>query len=695
MYSIDALWKKRYCGVKLPDESKIQGWTSRHNQVSGFVEPRVRLTSGDVDGTRIFILSAPGAVGKSTLARAIASQCQTVLIDLSQTTPMGGNFFKGGLANAFGYDALPKAAQGEIGLIVDGLDEGQLRASASGYEAALLDLADIVIQERARPVILLGRSLAAEDAALIFNVNGYKVCEIVIEFFDDSESKAYIESKCDILSRKSQGVQDAYHKHRDSFREFALETRRELMNLKDGADQRFSGYAPVLDAICEFALDDDRLNPASRRAKLSGETPVELVTAISEAILDREQGKLVAQVRAKFPSYDPALIATLYDKSEQRLRLISKILGTSEPTLPDINNSEIRQSYMDMVRQFMGQHPFLDAKQSGPANLVFSADLMLWALSNKLTAEAARSALSRDSKYHAGILFDMYMRNLDQNSPKHIPLSDAGFLYFSLQSKLESGRKASLEIMATDEAGKDISISFEVLDSSSEDPLLASYGPFRTASESVLELNGPFSHVNINAPIWIFLGNGETQAIGAPTDIHVETLSINARQLFVHGPADRKPDDVMPEVLLSASEVSAPAVRDIAVRGTVFSILWPEPLYHPWTNYAIKPVAAKSEKIDFLRRRLRKILTAFRSHKRGTLVRFAPKIDSLRMVKNKAGADLVAKLVSDGILTLIDGGKSYELSVERMAEFLNIDYLSLQKHRYTDQVDSYLSSIDV
>ena len=68
-----------------------------------FVEPPLRqLTEdfGNVDPNtcKVILVSAAGAVGKSTLAKEISSATGAVLVDLARTGAVGSNFLIGGLA---------------------------------------------------------------------------------------------------------------------------------------------------------------------------------------------------------------------------------------------------------------------------------------------------------------------------------------------------------------------------------------------------------------------------------------------------------------------------------------------------------------------------------------------------------------------------------------------------------------------
>ena len=52
---------------------------------------------GDADFSPIILVSAPGAVGKSTLARQIAFETNSIYVDLAEADVVGGNTLSGGI----------------------------------------------------------------------------------------------------------------------------------------------------------------------------------------------------------------------------------------------------------------------------------------------------------------------------------------------------------------------------------------------------------------------------------------------------------------------------------------------------------------------------------------------------------------------------------------------------------------------
>jgi hypothetical protein len=463
----------------------------------------------------IALVAAPGAVGKSTYARKLCDATSFALIDLAKTEPLGGNFFTGGIANAFGYEALASVTRGKLGLIVDALDEAQLRSGVEGFGAGLLDLGKIVGANEALPAALFGRAAAAEEAWLRLSDAKIDVCLLQIEFFDEPKAIAYIQRKLPVVAKRREKTAIAYERHKDVFLNFALSTRLRLTSTPGGEERRFAGYAPVLDAICSFALEQDALNPAARAAELEGNGPVEPIDSIARSILERERGKVVAQLTET--GLFPAALSKseIYPAEEQIGRVAAILLGSPAPRGPTIVDRDQRQAYDEMIRGFSPQHPFLDGA-GGPANVAFAAFVLVWALtSSDNAAEPARKVLQIHPNFASGIFFELYARWLrekpsNEAAARVIPLADVGPLYAALVSQVDLGERPALEI-SEQEGEQDLEVSFEIVrqidTATGERPDGRQYGPFSSSSDGILELRGPISNAFINAPIIAVVGD--------------------------------------------------------------------------------------------------------------------------------------------------------------------------------------------
>lgn len=689
MFDIEAGWMARLRSATVPKTSKQAGWLVDNQVDQAFVEPTLSILQGDPVTARILVIAAPGAVGKSTYARSICARANAVLVNLAQTEPLGGNFFIGGIANAFGYEALADVANGQIGLVVDALDEAQLRSGREGLSAGLLDLCKIVQTSSALPATLLGRAAAAEEAWLILNDAGLDPCLMQIDYFDEKQSEQFIKRRLPVIAGTRDTIRTAFGKHEEKFVELALATREKLISTPGGDEQRFAGYAPVLDAICTYALGESDLNPSTRLSNLAAESAISLIVQIATSILEREQTKLTMQIETPPAGID---LSSLYTPDEQLRRIAAIVLGSDVPLGPSISDPAFRQIYEGMLAEFTPQHPFLDPRGE-PSNAAFAAYLFVWAITTGNAKLDARRKLASNPTLGSGLFFEIYSNWLGRSVENVLALEDVGSLYGSFASQAAQGERPTLEVSA-EPGDATAEVEFEMTPSAdSSVDVGRSYGPYTSAIDGILEFNGPVGGLRIIAPVSIIIGDGRTASITTPVEIDVEVLEIDARELRVFKSAVSD-DPGFGLVTLAALDASVGRVERVFLNGAQLRVTFPDARAHPWADYAVDTPAAPNPRIASLRRRTRKVLTSFRSHSKGALVRLAAKIEHARMMKEgQDGPQLLQRLHHDGILTTFNAGKFYVLHPDKLAQHFNMDYQALHLQRWTDEADAYLSSI--
>ncbi|MFN7999292.1 MAG: hypothetical protein U0Q18_37085 [Bryobacteraceae bacterium] len=89
--------------------------------------------------------------------------------------------------------------------------------------------------------------------------------------------------------------------------------------------------------------------------------------------------------------------------------------------------------------------------------------------------------------------------------------------------------------------------------------------------------------------------------------------------------------------------------------------------------------------------RLKRILVHFRSHSRGSMARFRPKIDNERVAGSPAGQAVLDRLLGDGILYL--DANFYFLRPEKIDEHLGVSWLDLRKGLVSSKLLEYLRNI--
>jgi hypothetical protein len=98
------------------------------------------------DKPQVMVVSAAGAVGKSTVAREISYRCGVPYWDLALAGPVGRDSFGGKLAKAFGLKGAAavdgQMQTGDLFLVVDALDEARIKVKEAGFAALVADIAN-------------------------------------------------------------------------------------------------------------------------------------------------------------------------------------------------------------------------------------------------------------------------------------------------------------------------------------------------------------------------------------------------------------------------------------------------------------------------------------------------------------------------------------------------------------------------
>ena len=143
--TIDNFWKTRIAVQSVSGTSLVRGWSFETDGLKTFMEAPLATNTelseaGDENTSSIILISAPGAVGKSTLARQIAFTTGAVYIDLAKADPVGGNTLSGGLVKSGLYPAWQNQT---TAVLIDGLDEARFRVTQEAFEAFLADVAEL------------------------------------------------------------------------------------------------------------------------------------------------------------------------------------------------------------------------------------------------------------------------------------------------------------------------------------------------------------------------------------------------------------------------------------------------------------------------------------------------------------------------------------------------------------------------
>ncbi len=671
-FTIEEFWKPRLAGVApIQTGNLVEGWSIQGKGLNTFTEaPLTHSTEefgndSDPLSSSVLLVSAPGAVGKSTLAKQIAFESGAVYIDLANAEPVGGYALTGGLVSSGIYEDWKNGA---TSVLIDGLDEARLKVTQEAFQAFLADVARLS-QDRSIPTILFGRTQIVLDAWLmLMEESADDVAVLEIGYFSPEASVTFAEAILDEFS---------------SNRPYATVQREALELVLSGLRQqtandgdRFAGYAPVLVAVADRVYGEG--NPRALISSLeSGEHPVTLDTVVS-AILQREQGKL-----KNLPLRDPGLAGRLYAPDEQLDRLVAKQYRVSPPILQGMS-PEDQQTYSNALETWVDEHPFLDGV-GGASSVVFEAKIVARALRNSEATEKAVTAQLLRGAAANPFLYTFYLGEEDGSVPKEVPEQHIGVIYASLRASLSLADTASLTILGSDE-DEEVLLPAEVDIAFSRGGRGHSLN-FLTGQLSPVRLGGYVNDINVVMPhSRIELGHGSELELVAPIYIECRELTIRAEKMTVESPPGK---DDYTAVSLTASTPCETNLLTIPVtrNNTKLSAWWPGVMSYPWTNYAVEPLPAVDVRTDEALRRLRMFVIECRSHGYGELAKGKNKIENSRMTKG-AGQAVLDHMVREGIFR--PDGRMYTLNKQLLGSLFGITYSDFFSSNFNENIVGFV-----
>ena len=662
-YSIENFWKNRISTESMGEMSLVKGW-SQATSLKTFVEAPMSLKSdyGDADPqvSNIILVSAPGAVGKTTLAREIAAVTGAILVDLAEAEAVGANTLTGGLARSNLYESFKC---GKTAVIIDGLDEARMRVMQEGMTAFMKDLVDLASDNR-NPIILLGRTGAVDEAWILLDDKDVQAPVLQIDYYSRAQAEEFVKTRI-------QHIREEKHRREPDGRAVGLMLDGlAKLTLKDG--RTFSGYSPVLMALAERIVDpntnsSDNANTQKLISRIEKGEEVFSLYGVAEAIMEREQSKL-----SKIQFEDTNLCKSLYSSKEQLDRLAARIYGGAlDYPLPKMSYDD-EQKYNKALENWIEEHPFLDGEGQKPSSPVFAGLLAAHALKRPQSKEVAlKTELKRGTsvnpflaEFYVSLPKDDQIKD-DQTLP-HMPSEHLGIIYASIQARLAIGEYASLVIDADDESGQ---AEIEIVRSGdpSMDPKLLR---FKIDSAGDIVFGPQIKDVNVSAPqSTVSVGFGSEAVLEAPVYIEAKSLVIETKQMVVKRPskAAKHVHDEMNVVQLLADETTSDlSKRPIRRDNVSLKVSWPGAESFPWTDYAFSILDKKYDsRTEEALRRLRKILRLFRSHGKNQLAKFRDAIDHRRRTKG-VGRLVLEQLINENVLTRSD--RMYLLDSTRLDE---------------------------
>ena len=672
-YTIEDFWIPQLRRQTAIDASSfVQGWEFVTEGLSTYKEAPLTLNddfSKGIDPVEcsILLVSAPGAVGKSTLARELAFRTGAVYIDLSRAEPVGGNALSGGLARSGLYSAWEND---ELTVMIDGLDEAKLRVSEEGFQAFLSDIG-VLSERRALQTVVFGRTKTVEDAWL-YIPGSYRVAVLEIGYYGEEASVEFAEMT----------LQQSHPQRRqfETVDKEALELLLEKLRAQtEGEGHRFAGYAPVLQAVAErVAIESNPLNLINELN--SGVQPPVTLQSITMSILNREQGKL-NQIQLQ----DPTLHDKLYTAEEQLARLVARTYRITAPPLPEMNAEDLA-TYTEKVGPWLEDHPFLGGADR-PRSAVFEAAITAQALWHEAVGVFASQIELEKGELANPFLYLFYDKeespDLFNMQGEHI-----GVYYNSIRASLANGELASLTIEDDGDDGDDLRHAtgeIEIIRRGVEDPFLKR---FITNREGTIRLGHHVRDTDIYMPLArVEIGPNPEVILVAPVSIECRDLAVETENIR----AEARPDAEMGTVVLRANLLDASPITRVPVTHNVeLSVSWPGSEAYPWHSFqeSQRPEIDGNPQYEEALRRFRMFVLSFRSDKARELGRHANKIEGTRMVKG-SGQAVLNLMMQKNMVNRIQA--RYSLSTSRLSELTSMTYSDFLSRNFTPEAKEFVS----
>lgn len=694
-YSIKDFWRTHLNAIQPQQLTRaMAGWEANCEPLDSYVEAGLALRSDKSSLSQpVWLIAAPGAVGKSTLAREICSVTRAIYVDLAAATTVAGNYLTGGLVNA---GLLSAWEAGTTTLLIDALDEARLRVTQASFEDFLSDVAQIA-GGRPLPVILLGRAGIVEEARKYLDEHcGLPAPVFDIELFNLDQAERFVWSALDRLAKINVGATDrlayphlsnAMTQHGNVYRDAIKDFVNHLAETTNKDGQQFVGYAPVLDAVATVIAAETNVAKVANavEAVLAGK----VLTGVTHEVMERESKKVANQVAATVPGLSTD---GLYGPLEQLERLASLLFHTGKPaSLPVGLPAHAISPYEEAVESLLPQHPFLDGNDPpAPSSAVFGAFIVAASL-RSAHANVVRSAENYAQKgAHAPnpFLLDFYEASVASDSSS-IPAAHVGLLYESLQAKTGVSEVARLSAEGEAE-GKTLDLDMALV--STETGILSDESKFTVVIDGPLKFGRRVTGINIDAEnADVEIGDGGQLEMIAPINIRARTLILTCDQMVVKpDPSPSAQDQV---VLLEATEALTDISRGVPLvrQGAQLTVSWPGNHVYPWTNFAAEGREDDDPRMADAQRALRRLCISFRSHSKGALARYIGKVEHFRMTKGHLGVALREKLLEDRVLSI--AGTMYILDPDALGATVGVSFQDLKLKRYPAATKAYLSRL--
>lgn len=673
-----------------------------------FLEPELRLSkknskgqaplaSGEDWNVPIVIVSAPGAVGKSALARDISARKQFPLWDLA-SLKLGSNAFRGTASKSFGDEQWlqikSELEEGKHGFVFDAFDEAEMTEGWPRVESFVKEIWSFVNKAEEPCVVLLARGNTADYLQLALNDvterdEAYGVAEI--KYFQKDQAEDFVKLQVKRLAQERGEMErlERLRQHPEPFDE-ALQSIFGAIYHSFGVDENdawsnptvrsFLGYAPVLQAIATYMSGFSNyldIQEAVKEGFFDSEGPGVAVKVMEDLLRREQQDKVVNAVLSRVGDRkeDWNQWNSLYDRDEQINRLLLHVSrqGGSwrgneySPQMPPW----LIDQYDEVVHSFLPQHPFLKSGRfTGPAFRDFVLAAALKSTSDEVQ-EAARQEMRQPGFTPTPLLIHFYrfVNDGDDNEVNVLDAKDVGSMYESFASRKSIDEPDNIVIISPPEPDSDRGLhrvefyppeENGSVNSREEDRFVMFLRTIGEENEVHIPRTIRNASVYVDGKVVIGRRGGKLEI--SDTEVTCEEMEFLSENIVVKAKSNSHSVS-----LRSDKKPKTPPSIDIDVVGDGgLSIHWPEGKQYPWAEYYSNIEEEDSINVDDIFYALRRILVCFRKDRRDDLARYKEMIDQ-RVVGSSATKEKALNFLLDEEIIYTEG-ELYKMNEHKATE---------------------------
>ena len=306
---------------------------------------------------QFLLFSAPGATGKSALAKYISYKYNGIYWNLAKIK-LGNNSFVGTILSAVSApeysNFIKDLNESNVMLIIDAFDEAEIVSGRKMISSFISEINKCLDNKTNTSVIFLARTETAQFIASFCLENSISINHYEIGFFTEDKAhefiKKNIETQRENVSQVTIDCIDEYYK-------------KVSENINENERESFLGYAPVLEAMSKHIMSYNNAYIFSNILS-SQNSCTDIIFNIMEDLLERERTKVKNSFISKCKEKHQEFLDwdNVYLKDEQIVRLVNYIVfGENKYNsyvikgLPD----QIVDEYQEVLDSFIPQHPFI------------------------------------------------------------------------------------------------------------------------------------------------------------------------------------------------------------------------------------------------------------------------------------------------------------------------------------------------